>query len=215
VLVVLEGIDGSGKTTLGRGIAASLSARGFEVVETKEPTDGPIGQQIRALAERGRSAVSPEEEFRLFHEDRRAHVASLVKPALDAGKVVVQDRSYFSTIVYQGDRGLDRARLLSMSEAIAPKPDVLFVVDVPAEVAVARIRRARPTVKDDFETLETLTRIRQVFLDLPGATVIDGTLSEGDALKVAMEIIAARQSSTRPGSIHTGYSGGPDGTPDR
>src|SRR5205807_401534 len=113
------------KTTLARGIARELRAKGFEVVETKEPTDGPIGKQIRRIAEAGRSAITAEEEFALFHEDRKQHVAEVVRPAIDAGKTVVQDRSYFSTVVYQGDRGLDRERLLRLSESIAPTPDVL------------------------------------------------------------------------------------------
>src|SRR5262249_1674101 len=141
LLIVLEGIDGSGKTTLQRGIARTLRAQGFEVVETKEPTDGPIGRQIRALAQRGRSAVSPEDEFQLFHHDRKEHVQSVVRPALEAGRIVVQDRTFFSTIVYQGDRGLDRSELLERSRTIAPDPDVLLVIDVPAETAIERIRR--------------------------------------------------------------------------
>jgi dTMP kinase len=198
LLIVLEGIDGSGKTTLARRIAEALRARGFEVLETKEPTDGPIGRRIRELAKNGRTAVSPEEEFRLFHDDRAEHVKEIVRPALQAGKIVVQDRSYFSSIVYQGDRGLDRARLLEISEAIAPKPDVLLVVDVPAEVAVNRIRRSRPAAPDDFETLETLARIRQVFLDLPDSTVIDGRLSEAEALEKSMETILAAPKLQRP-----------------
>jgi dTMP kinase len=198
VLIVLEGIDGSGKTTLARGIAKTLADRGHEVVLTKEPTDGPIGRKIRELATRGRGAVSAEEEFELFHRDREAHVREVVAPALEAGKVVVQDRSYFSTIVYQGDRGLDRQRLLGLSRAIAPAPHVLIVVDVPADVAAERIRMARPHVKDDFETLETLSRIRQVFLDLPDATVIDGRRSPPVALAQAMETILAHPMLQRP-----------------
>ncbi len=198
VLIVLEGIDGSGKTTLARGIAETLRQMGFDVVATKEPTDGPIGLRIRELAKLGRERVSPEEEFQLFHEDRKEHAATVVRPALLAGKVVVQDRSYFSTIVYQGDRGLDRARLRALSESVAPKPYVLLVVDVAADIAVERIRRSRPFVKDDFETIETLSRIRQVFLELPDATVIDGALPPPEALKRAMETILHLDKLQRP-----------------
>jgi dTMP kinase len=198
VLIVLEGIDGSGKTTLARGIADSLRALRFDVVETKEPTDGPIGRRIRELAKLGREQISAEEEFQLFHADRTEHTATVVRPQLLAGKVVVQDRSYFSTIVYQGDRGLDRERLRMISESVAPRPDVLLVVDVPAEIAVERIRRSRPFVKDDFETLETLSRIRQVFLELPDATVIDGVLPSPEALKRAMETILLEPRLQRP-----------------
>src|SRR6185295_18467812 len=96
-LIVLEGIDGGGKTTLRQGLAAALRGDGHDVVETKEPTDGPLGRRIREIAagKDGREAVTPEEELRLFHEDRRIHVKDLVLPALERGAVVLQDRSFF------------------------------------------------------------------------------------------------------------------------
>jgi dTMP kinase len=190
-LIVLEGIDGSGKTTLARGIADRLRARGREVVSTKEPTDGPIGQRIRALAATSREAISAEEEFRLFHEDRIAHVTELVRPSLAAGAIVVQDRSYFSTIAYQGERGLDRDRLRAISESVAPKPDVLLVVDVPAELALERIEVSRNAKRDDFEKLESLRRIREVFLALPGAIVLDGRAAPEVLLDEALVAIEA------------------------
>ncbi|HXV37391.1 MAG TPA: dTMP kinase [Myxococcota bacterium] len=193
-LIVLEGIDGSGKTTLQRGIAARLGALGARVVTTKEPTDGPLGQQIRALARSGREGVSKEEELSLFHEDRKVHVETVVLPALASGAIVVQDRSYFSTVAYQGERGFDRAALLALERAIAPDPDLLLVVDVPAELALERIHTARALAADDFERLETLQRIRRVFLELPGAVVLDGRLTEHALLDRAMNVISKRLS---------------------
>lgn len=198
VLIVVEGIDGSGKSTLAAGLAAMLRARGRSVLTTCEPTDGPIGQRIRALAKSGRSAVTAEEEFQLFHQDRLAHVRDRVRPALAAGTIVIQDRSYFSTVAYQGERGLDRARLLALSEAIAPKPDVLLVVDVPVDVALARIARSRGAAPDDFEKKESLERVRQVFLALPGAAMIDGTAPPEEALKTAARIIAGADAVADP-----------------
>jgi dTMP kinase len=191
-LIVLEGIDGSGKTTLALAMAERIEALGRQVVVTKEPTDGPIGKQIRALAQAGRDRVSAEEEFELFHKDRTEHVRDLVRPALESGKIVIQDRSYFSSYAYQGERGVDRQHILEKSESIAPRPNLLLVVDVPAEIGLERIRRSRPAVgTDDFETLDSLRRVRQVFLHLPGAIVVDGTEGKEDVLERAMS--AARQ----------------------
>jgi dTMP kinase len=102
LLVVIEGIDGAGKTTLRAGLAAALRSEGHEVVETKEPTDGPLGQEIRRLARVGRDTVTPEAELELFLRDRAQHVAELVLPALARHAVVLQDRSYYSTVAYQG-----------------------------------------------------------------------------------------------------------------
>jgi dTMP kinase len=193
-LIVLEGIDGSGKTTLARSIAEHLSRRGLRVVVTKEPTDGPLGQKIRAIAKEGRSTVSKEEELELFHRDREEHVRAVVRPALAEGAWVVQDRSFYSTVAYQGERGFDRQELLEKERSIAPDPDLLFVVDVPAETAIERIHHVRNLAADDFERLETLQRIRRVFLDLPSAEVLDGTMDKQALLKHAMDRISVRLS---------------------
>ncbi|MCK6550398.1 dTMP kinase [Myxococcota bacterium] len=196
-LIVLEGIDGSGKTTLAKGLVRALEVRGHGVVSTREPTDGPLGRQIRQIAATGRDGVTPEQELELFHQDRAAHVRDVVRPALADGKIVVQDRSYFSTIAYQGERGLDRGRILAMSEQIAPRPDLLLVVDVPAELAVERIHRSRGSVADDFEKVESLRRIRDVFLgfahDAPGdgAVVLDGRLGVDALLARALDAVDA------------------------
>ena len=199
VLIVLEGIDGSGKTTLARNLAAALAAEGHEVVSTREPTDGPYGKQIRALAASGRHGVTPEQELELFMADRRQHVAEVVRPALARGAVVVQDRSYFSTVAYQGERGLDRAELLALGEAVAPRPDVLLVVDLPAEAAVARIRAARDHGTDDFEAVDALARIREVFLGFEGAKVVDARGPQAETLAQGLAFARAAVGAARSG----------------
>ncbi|MBI2372880.1 MAG: dTMP kinase [Deltaproteobacteria bacterium] len=192
--VVFEGIDGAGKTTLIRGVRGALEARGIPVVVTKEPTDGPIGRRIRELATRGRGTVSPEEELALFHEDRRIHVAEVVRPALVAGKTVLQDRSFYSTVAYQGDRGLDRAAILARSLEIAELPGLLLVVDLPAELALERLRQGRG-VTDDFESLSSLRRVRAVFQSFtesggpPPSHLLDGCLPENMLLSSALALI--------------------------
>jgi dTMP kinase len=198
LLVVLEGIDGGGKTTLLRGLAEALRARGREVVETREPTGGPLGRRIRELAAKSRAEISAEEEFQLFHQDRRQHVQDVVRPALERGALVLQDRSYFSSMAYQGERGVDRGRILVESRAIAPEPDLLLVIDVPAEVALERIRLSRGGGTDDFERLESLRRIRSFFVGLEGKTLIDGTRTpeqmRDQALRAILQIVDRRAS---------------------
>ncbi|MEQ8279057.1 MAG: dTMP kinase [Deltaproteobacteria bacterium] len=190
LLIVLEGIDGSGKSTLARGIADAFRARGRTVVVTAEPTDGPHGRRIRELTRSGRRAeMSPDEEFALFTDDRREHVEQRVRPALERGEVVVQDRSYFSTVAYQGDRGVSRERILEVSTAIAPSPDVLLVVDLPVEVALERITKTREGPADDFEKAANLERARRTFLSFDAATVLDGTRAPADLLADALAAI--------------------------
>ncbi len=188
VLIVIEGIDGGGKTTLQRGLAQWAREQGRDVVETKEPTDGPIGRRIRAMAAGGRDGITAEEELELFVEDRQIHVAEVVQPALERGAVVIQDRSYFSTVAYQGQRGLDRAQLLARNEAIAPKPDVLLVVDIDPGAALERIRTGRGGATDDFERLESLRDLRDVFLAFDAAVVLDGGASPAEVLEAARAV---------------------------
>jgi len=105
-LIALEGLDGCGKTTQAARIAEALRARGREVVVTREPSDGPIGTKIRALA-RGAAPPDAERELALFTDDRREHVALVIEPALAAGRWVITDRYFLSTVADQGASGLD------------------------------------------------------------------------------------------------------------
>lgn len=186
-LVVLEGIDGTGKTTLANALESMLVSRGHRVVQTREPTQGPYGLRIRQIAANGREHVSAEEEFQLFHADRKEHVERVVRPALESGAIVIQDRSFYSTVAYQGERGLDRARLLAESRAIAPDADLLFVVDLAPEAALRRIRASRGMGGDDFERAEALHRVRASFLSLPNKIVLDGSKLPGDVALEALE----------------------------
>lgn len=191
LLVVIEGIDGAGKTTLRAGLAAALRADGHEVVETKEPTDGPLGQEIRRIARVGRDTVTPEAELELFLRDRAQHVAELVLPALARHAVVLQDRSYYSTVAYQGGRGLPPEVLLARSRAVAPQPHLLLVLDLPAEVSQARIAR-RGLAADDFEKLGELARVREVFRGFPEAVCVDATRGEPEVLAEALGHVRGR-----------------------
>lgn len=159
LLVAIEGIDGAGKTTQCDRLVAALSARGLDVVRTKEPTDGPHGRALRASATTGR--LSAEDELATFILDRKEHVATLLEPSLAAGKIVLVDRYYFSSAAYQGVRGLDPARILSLNEAFAPAPDLLVLMVLPASVGVSRVG-ARGG-QNLFEREDDLARVAAVF----------------------------------------------------
>ena len=106
ILIAIEGIDGTGKSTQLKLLGDYLRRRGCTVVETREPTEGPYGQKIRKLyVDRGQCTL--EEELELFIEDRRQHVREVIAPALAQGHVVLTDRYYFSTAAYQGAAGMD------------------------------------------------------------------------------------------------------------
>lgn len=180
---MIEGIDGTGKSTQVRRLAEWFAAAGREVVVSREPTDGLWGRKLRDSAAAGR--LSPEDELRYFLNDRREHVAEKIAPALAAGKVVILDRYYFSTMAYQGARGFDPAEIRRMNEEFAPVPDLLLILDLDVDRAHARIG-ARGDSANEFEKRESLQRCREIFLSLKDEAfvrVIDssGTLDEVSA----------------------------------
>ena len=178
-LIVFEGIDGCGKSTQLRRAAETLRERGLDPVVTREPTDGPWGRKIRAMAQSG-DAVSPETELEWFFEDRREHMREVVTPALDAGRVVLSDRSYLSTVAYQGARGLDAAKILAESEAEFEKPGLVLVFTLSAEAGLARVDARGGTSEPAFENLPFQEKVAEIFaeLDVDGLVRIDADLDE-------------------------------------
>ncbi len=139
VLIVLEGIDGSGKTVQTDLLCAWLRQGGADVVQTREPTEGEWGRRYRSWA-RGEIEASADEVLRFFVEDRREHVEQLIRPALARGAVVVSDRYAGSTVAYQAAHGVDRARIHEAHGALdLPEPDVAVWLRIPVEKALERI----------------------------------------------------------------------------
>jgi dTMP kinase len=176
--VAFEGIDGAGKSVQIRLTEAWLTERGAKVRRLFEPTSGPIGSKIRELAGRGRDAISPEEEFRLFLDDRRWNVETNIRPALERGEVVLLDRYYISSIAYQGALGLDPERIRRENEAFAPIPDRVLLLELPPEQAETRIRAGRGDTPNLFERTEYLARVAEIFDSLTMLNILrlDATL---------------------------------------
>jgi dTMP kinase len=184
VLIVLEGIDGAGKTTQAGLLIGRLRREGFEAVSFREPTRGRWGREIRKLALRAGSAT-PERELELFMKDRRENVRLNLKPALARRKVVVLDRYYFSTMAYQGAKGLDPGGIRRAHERFAPAPDLVFILDLGARKGLARIA-GRKRKDELFERERYLGRVRAIFAGLKGRKFI-----HLDATKPADEVFAA------------------------
>lgn len=176
LLIAFEGIDGAGKTTQVRALAASLRAEDYQVVESKEPTNGPWGSKLRASAATGR--LSPQDELELFMRDRRDHVRNLIEPGLDRGAIVIVDRYYFSTAAYQGARGMDFEHILALNEEFAPQPDLLFIIEVEPAVGRSRIT-ARGDEANLFENEAALAASAAIFkaMKRPYIRRLDGNQS--------------------------------------
>lgn len=163
VLVAFEGIDGSGKTTQTAKLKAWGEGLGLEVVSTKEPTAGTWGKKIRDSKFTAR--MSPQDELDCFVNDRKEHVATVLMPALKRGALVLVDRYYYSTVAYQGARGLDPRGVLKLNRGFAPIPDLVFLMDLDPKAGLERIH-TRGEGQDLFETVGELTKARATFLDL-------------------------------------------------
>jgi len=175
LFIVIEGIDGTGKSTQAQMLAKALENAGQRVILDREPSDGPYGKLARESATSGR--LSAAEELELFHQDRRQHVTDVILPALQRGETVILDRYYFSTMAYQGQRGFDRDELRAINESFAPIPDILFILDLPVDQAIERIG-VRGDTANEFEQHDALQFCRDTFLSVrnePYAHVIDSS----------------------------------------
>jgi dTMP kinase len=185
--IVLDGIDGTGKSTQARRLGEWFEKQGREVVLSREPTDGPWGKILRESAATGR--LSPQDELQYFLNDRRQHVEELIKPALAAGKVVILDRYYFSTMAYQGARGFDPAEIRRMNEDFAPEPDLLLILDLDVDTAHQRIGH-RGDSANEFEKRESLEKCREIFLSLEDEPFVRVVDASGSLDEVSSKILA-------------------------
>jgi dTMP kinase len=197
--VVLEGGDGSGKTTQVARLAATLRARGIPVLETFEPGAGSIGKVLRELLLHGPDVIAPMTEALLMAADRAQHVATEVAPALARGDWVVCDRYVPSSLVYQGVvRGLGVARVQAINEMATGglAPDLVVVLDL--DDRVAHDRRAGEADRLEREGLAFHAKVREAYRALAtenGWVVVDGS---ADADTVAREVETAASSLIVP-----------------
>ncbi len=190
VLIVLDGIDGTGKTTQAQRLLAALQKKGADAVYFREPSDSQWGQAIKTKA-RIAGSVTPEEELDLFQRDRKENVEKNLIPALQEKKVIVLDRYYFSTIAYQGARGIDPEKIRSQNESFAVKPDLVFILDVGPQEGLNRISISREKMDSHFERKDYLVKVREIFRGLDGDNIhhIDASRPEEDIYKDIEKIV--------------------------
>ena len=181
VLIVFEGIDGAGKSTQAEILLDRLKARGYDVAYFREPSESKWGREIKKRALFADS-LSPEEELELFQKDRRENVERNLKPALEEKKIVILDRYYYSTIAYQGAKGIDHEMIKKANEEFVVKPDLVFILDIDAKRGLERIQNRKKKDKL-FEREDYLVKVREIFSSFEGENII-----HIDALKPREEI---------------------------
>lgn len=185
IFITFEGIEGSGKSTQLSMLKKWLLDRGYDVVATREPGGTKIGEKIRELLRSGskNDVFSPRTELMLFEASRAQHMEEIVLPALSKGKIVLCDRFFDSTTVYQGvARAIDTniVHILNDFSSFEKKPDLTIILDIDVDESMNRLIK-RETSKDriEQEDINFFENVRNGYLSLAQNNerffVVDGT----------------------------------------
>ena len=173
LFLTFEGGDGSGKTTQINLLAGWLESQGKTVVLTREPGGTDLGVELRNIVMHRKGFIAPRAEALLYAADRSHHIHTLVRPALERGDIVVQDRYLDSSVAYQGAGRVldpDEVRELSLWGTKRLIPDLTVLLDVPASVAKERHAQAeREYDRLEAEAEDFHTRVRESYLALADA----------------------------------------------
>ncbi|MBN9175397.1 MAG: dTMP kinase [Microbacterium sp.] len=199
LFVTFEGGDGVGKTTQATALEEWLQATGRSVVRTREPGGTEVGVLLRDIVLHHRGEVAPRAEALLYAADRAQHIATVVRPALARGDVVIQDRYLDSSVAYQGaGREIDPGQIrdLSLWAADGLLPDVTVLLDLDHAAARRRLDADdKPFDRLESERSDFHDRVRQAFLDLAAAEserflVVDASLPAEDIAQTIRSRVA-------------------------
>lgn len=173
VFITLEGGDGSGKTTQAELLQDWLASEGRTILRTREPGGTDVGVEVREIVLHHRGDITPRAEALLYAADRAHHIATVVRPALERGDVIIQDRYIDSSVAYQGaGRVLDPDAVRALSEWATEglQPDLTILLDLDATAARGRLDEARTRYdRLEAEAAEFHDRVRAAYLELAAA----------------------------------------------
>lgn len=204
LFITFEGGEGGGKSTQIARLQERLEAAGHRVLRTREPGGTALGEALRQLLQHDAAGqgMSPEAELLLFAASRAQHVRESIAPALAAGQIVLCDRFLDSTTVYQGvARAIDAGKVQAINQFAVgtTRPNLTFLIDLPPEIGLARIRaRGRGELdRMEQETLEFFQAVRQGYLDVAGKEaarfqILDGSQSIETTANTIWECVVAR-----------------------
>ncbi|MGY1914789.1 dTMP kinase [Blastococcus sp. SYSU DS0973] len=206
VLIAFEGGEGAGKSTQVRRLQEWLTHEGLVARASFEPGATPSGAGIRSIVlDKAHTGIAPRSEALLYAADRAQHVQDVLRPALDAGEVVITDRFIDSSLAYQGAGRtipLDDVRMLSRWATQGLRPDLTVLLDLPPEVGLARARGRAAADRLESESLEFHQRVRQTFCALaesePDRYLVLDARKSPDEIAAAIRVRVAQLLSGLP-----------------
>ncbi|WP_029523239.1 dTMP kinase [Persephonella sp. KM09-Lau-8] len=199
--ITFEGVEGAGKSTQAKLLYQYLIDKGKDAILTKEPGGTKTGQKIRQiLLEKTDEIFPPVAELMLYEADRNFHIHNLIKPSLQQGKYIICDRFTDSTLAYQGyARGLNINLIKQLNEIATEgiKPDITFLIDIPVEEGLKRIKQIRQADRIEDEDIQFHKRLREGFLKIAEnekdrIVVLDGLETPDNIFKKVIEILKNR-----------------------
>ena len=160
-LIVIEGIDGAGKTTIAKYVVDLMISKGIKAIYTREPYDSQI---IKLLESKGKELGAVMEAL-LLAADRYLHIHEVIRPHLEAGYYVICDRYHYSSLAYQGARGADVNWIKTINFFVI-KPDISIYLDVSPEVGLSRLSKDLKRRLRYLEDIELLQKVRSNYLKL-------------------------------------------------
>ena len=185
LFITFEGIEGCGKSTQAKLLREYLEKKGYNVFLTREPGGPKISEEIRnLLLSTKNKEMLPETEVLLYMASRSQHTGEWIIPALEKGKMVISDRYYDSTLAYQGAARKIDIKLIDTITKFATfglKPDITFLVDLPAEIGLSRISK-QDADRLEMESIEFHKKVRVGFIEIAKREkkryiIVDGTES--------------------------------------
>ena len=197
ILIAIEGIDGSGKTTLARDLTQSLSAQQFPVVLTKEPGGSAVGKLLREILQTQQVPLTPKAEYLLFAADRAQHFHEVIIPALNRNNIIISDRMADSSVVYQGyGRGLeiDIIKTVNRWAMDAIEPDLVFYLRISPEKARERLYKRKEGLTAFEQEQATFTKkliegFEDIFKERKNVLFLKGTPSPETVTKQATQAL--------------------------
>jgi dTMP kinase len=193
LFLTFEGGDGSGKSTQSALLAQWLEEQGKTVVVTREPGGTELGDEIRDIVLHRRGHIAPRAEALLYAADRAHHIDTKVRPALERGDIVLQDRYLDSSVAYQGAGRVlipDEIRRLSLWAAEGLLPDLTILLDLDESVGRDRLKARTKYDRLEDEKQDFHARVRAAYLDLargePGRFLVLNATDSVDSLAAAV-----------------------------